>query len=235
MTIVLTRAARAVVLGVLLVVAACAVPAESAPPPLRVMTLGDSITNGGSASDHQGYRTALGARLARAGVAVRWSNRGVNGFTTQGLLEHVDGWLAEDHPDVVLLAIGTNDNLDPADVPQTAHRLSDLLDRILASSPDVRVVMAQVAVSRQPERAARERYVNSQISAVVATRGPRVTPADLTGIPATPEYSVDGVHPNDAGYALMAYQWYLALVPVLYLPAPTDDPWRGVPRVVPTS
>ena len=243
MTVVRRRAVRALLVAVTLTISACGAPARapvpapppSSPGPLRVMTLGDSITFGGSATDHQGYRTPLGARLARAGVTVQWSNRGVNAATTGQLIESVDGWLAADRPDVVLLAVGTNDNAHPADIPGTAHRFGVLLDHILGSSPQVQVVMARIALSRRLFHAERERYINSQIPSVVAARAARVTLADFTPVPTTPAYSGDGIHPNDAGYALMAYQWYLALVPVLHLPRPTDDPWAGVPRLEPAG
>lgn len=108
---------------------------------VRIMPLGDSLTQGDDPNDPtspQTYRGALAAQIAAAGYAVDFvgsdttpvagggdaDNEGHGGYTigpdasrfcatcdTANLADHVEGWLAAAQPDVVLLMAGANDLL----------------------------------------------------------------------------------------------------------------------------
>ncbi|HYE06389.1 MAG TPA: hypothetical protein VEL07_12820 [Planctomycetota bacterium] len=94
---------------------------------IRIMPLGDSITQGNTQQDS--YRRPLWHKLAAAGYHVDFvgsektnftgaaahpdfdqDNEGHYGWTIPGILERLDGWLAQNVPDVVLLHLGTNGN-----------------------------------------------------------------------------------------------------------------------------
>lgn len=207
------------------------------PARVRILPLGDSLTYGIGSSTRTGYRTDLLTRLTAAGVDVdyvgsRRNGRGPDldheghpGWRIDEISARIDTWLVDSRPDVVLLDIGTNDYVQEYDTDTTAARLSDLLDRILRSSPTVRVVVAKLLVPIGPERARGIAAFNAAMPAVVAGKGSRVTLADMSRI--SHRNTVEGLHPNDRGYRQMAYQWYRALRPVLggvSWPA-TDNPF----------
>jgi len=213
----------AAVLTALAVPAVARIRTAGEAAPVRVMPLGDSLTYGIGSSTGDGYRSALRAELAGAGVAVDFvgsqrsgagadpENEGHPGWRTDNLAGPLRDWLAEARPDVVLLDIGTNDITQRHAADLAPARTAGLIDRITRELPQVRVVVAKLLVVGYAAAAFR-RY-NAALANIVAARRSRVSLADMSRIPA--RNTVDGVHPTDAGYRQMAYQWFQALRPVL--------------------
>jgi lysophospholipase L1-like esterase len=203
----------------------------------KILPLGDSITFGVGSSTRSGYRTDLLERLAAVGVDADFvgsqsngvgadlDHEGHPGWRIDQVREHVDGWLAQAQPDVVLLDVGTNDYVQSYDQEMAPARLSDLIDRILASSPTVRVVVAKLLLPLGQKRARGVAAFNATIPVVVAGKGPRVAIADMSRI--SRRNTTDGLHPNDLGYRQMAYQWFQSIRTILGGAgwAPTPDPF----------
>ncbi len=213
-------------------------PLGSALRPVRIMPLGDSITVGRGDRKADGYRAPLGSMLTAAGVrydfvgsqqdgtAADRDHEGHVGWTIAEARGRVRGWLAAARPDVVLLDLGTNDMIRSADPHVPAAALADLVDHILASSPDVRVVVATLIVPPTRGRLARPvraRAVprtiafNAEVRALAAARAPRVRVAEMAVVPWSA--TRDGVHPLPRGYRQMARHWFTGLDPVLALRA----------------
>lgn len=220
------RAARAalaaVLLGTLLAVPAAAVPGDLGVP-LRIMALGDSLTIGYGSSDRLGYRRELSEQLNAAGTSHLWagSATGRVGWTVQDLRASIDGWMAADQPDLVLLSVGTNNAAGvPPGMAGFEPALIALVNRILALSPTVRVAIAQVLYSNAPWS---PNLVWVNVAAIHAAWW-----AQPAGRTILVDFSVlhpcrtwDGVHLRDDGYDAMARQWYRALAPTYGWPALT--------------
>ena len=217
--------------GVLVAVLLTAQPASAAPTtggaavplaaPVRVMPLGDSITQGGSSG---GYRLDLGAKLRSAGRDVDFVGSAVDGPSSMPDRDHeghpgwtiaqvdanVVNWLRTHAPRTVLLHIGTNDmyGSDPAGAPR---RLSALVDKITAQAPSADVFVSTIIPIRFAD--ATVRGYNAAIVPLLrakAAAGKRVHVVDA--YPAVPVSDLpDGIHPDAAGYAKMAAVWYDAL------------------------
>jgi lysophospholipase L1-like esterase len=210
--------------------------------PLRVMPLGDSITFGTGSSTFDGYRKDLHRRLTSAGLDVNFvgslhsgtgadtNHEGHKGWTIQRLANHVDRWLADYEPDVILLHIGTNDMV--RDIPGAATRLDRLLDRIAAARPEAEVFVAQIVgladypdVAGQQERTA---AFNRAVPRIVQDKGERFHLVDQSGIHGIDMFNRE--HPNDYGYRQISWNWYRAMQPVLSRGEswPTmNDPYRA--------
>ena len=215
------------VLAVLALLAMAATPAAAAG--VRVMPLGDSITYGSKAPG--GYRLELWTRLQRDGAAVDFvgsrqdgpaslgdrDHEGHSGWRIDEVADAVDGWLAQHQPEIVLLMIGTNDLLQDHAVASAPARLGALLDRITATLPRGRVLVATLPPLGKPAWQAQVDVFNRALPAVVQARartGKRVQLVDVArGMTAAD--LADGVHPNDGGYAKLAAAWYAALRPLL--------------------
>jgi lysophospholipase L1-like esterase len=212
--------------GAVLALAPVAAHADESPAaaaPLRIMPLGDSLTYGIGSSTRSGYRAALRDELAATGVDVDFvgshsnglgddnQHEGHPGWQINEISTNIQQWLSAAQPDVVLLDIGTNDLDRDYDRALAPARTADLIDRITAQLPTVRVVVAKL-LEVDRFQATFRRY-NDVLADVVAARWPRVTLADMSRVPAA--NTVDGVHPTDVGYRQMAYQWYQALRPVV--------------------
>ena len=214
-----------------------------APPLLRIMPLGDSITYGVGSTDGSGYRARLADRLTAAGLRVDFvgsrdagppgadrDNEGHSGWTISRMARRVDRWLAAYRPDVVLLHIGTNDVRTDRYRAGAAKRLGVLLNRIRRDRPSAHLLVARIAGSRRPGLQRRIDVYNRGVARLVAARGdPRMRLVDQAAVRAP------WLHPNDAGYAAMADAWFAALTAAV--PAFRSDvgvavgvvsrPWRG--------
>jgi lysophospholipase L1-like esterase len=122
-------------------------------------------------------------------------------------------------PHIVLLMAGTNDVNGNNDLAGAPARLVGLLDQIDATEPEALVVVAQLTPTRDAVLNARIETFNAAIAVelgALAATGRHVAVVDMyTPFVQTPDYQnallFDRLHPNDAGYALMAGVWYEAI------------------------
>lgn len=198
-------------------------PAEGGPPavpraPVRVLPLGDSITDGGPTG---GYRTPLWQRAQAARCPVDLVGSLRSGPPELGDPDHEGHWgqridqvdalaggrVRAAAPDVVLLHLGTNDLYQGAPAATALVRLDHLLATVLAARPQAVVVVATVVplALRPGPRAA----FNAGLPELVAAhraRGDDVRLADMA--PVDPAHLPDGVHPDVRGDATMATVWW---------------------------
>ena len=215
-----------VVAGFVVVLAFAGASAESAHP-LRIMPLGDSITEGrdGSAT----YRYWLEKDLERAdrpidfvgshkgvyGGSPRFGdfdqdNEGHWGWTTGQILEHIDEWAAAARPDVALVHLGTNDVVrNPAVIPQN---LASIIASLRKANPHVVVLLARLIPMHGydgklgPVNEAIERVAREQTSA----ESPVVLVRQDEGFDVAAD-TYDGIHPNESGEKKMAKRWFEAI------------------------
>jgi acyl-CoA thioesterase-1 len=124
------------VLATLLV--ACDAPSLNPPRQSgRILVLGDSLSV--SPSDTDNFPAILEARLRQSGLGWRVTNAGVRGDTTSGGLRRIDGLLAANRPDILVLALGANDGLRGVEISSIARNLDDIISR--AKAEKVRVLL----------------------------------------------------------------------------------------------
>jgi lysophospholipase L1-like esterase len=195
--------------------------AEAAPDVLRVMPLGASSTVGKGSPETAGYRGPLQELLARDGVAVDMvgslrdgpdsvpdrDHEGRGGITLEAMRPRVAEWVRQSAPDVVLLHAGTHDLLQGASAEVAAERLDGVLAEIVAVS-DAHVIVAGVWAPLPGDERDREEF--ERLSAVAVAgfweRGHSMRFVDATNM-LTPDQLVDGLHPNAAGYRVIAEVW----------------------------
>ena len=222
---------------------------------LRIMPLGDSITDGVAVPG--GYRIDLWSKLVAGGYKIDFVGSQYNGPSTLGDHDHeghpgwtiaqidanVVNWLRTYTPRTILLHIGTNDiyGSDPAGAPS---RLGTLLDHITSTSPDAEVFVAQI-IPMSVCCASTVRTFNAALPALVQTRanaGKHVHLVDMYDALTTADLAADGVHPTAAGYGKMATVWYTALrsvpsslTPVGTSPSPTVSSTTASSSATPTA
>jgi lysophospholipase L1-like esterase len=192
---------------------------------VRVMPLGDSITDGFNVPG--GYRIGLWNSLVADGHQVDFvgslvngpdslgdmDHEGHSGWTVAQIDENISAWLTTYTPETILLHIGTNDiyGSDPAGAPS---RLATLVDRIMTQSPDTHLFVAMITPLTDFDAGVRE--FNAAVPGIVeaqAGAGRSVHLVDMFSALTTADLA-DGVHPNEGGYNKMAAAWYEALLSV---------------------
>src|ERR1700761_9353278 len=104
----MTRGFKTLLSIVLLLIMAAAGPAAAAP--IKILALGSSLTQGYGLPPGTEFPVQLQAALNQAGVDAVVTNGGVSADTTAGGLARLD-WSLADHPDAVILELGSNDML----------------------------------------------------------------------------------------------------------------------------
>ncbi|MFC6091969.1 GDSL-type esterase/lipase family protein [Saccharothrix lopnurensis] len=198
-------------------------PSGTAPAAaVRVMPLGDSITDGFNVPG--GYRVDLWQKFTAGGYAVDFVGSAANGPSSLGDRDHeghsgwtiaqidtnITNWLRTYTPRTILLHIGTNDMYggDPGGAPR---RLSALVDKITAQAPDAHLFVATIVPLSSGDQTVRT--FNATIPDLVrrnADAGKKVHLVDMYRALTTADLA-DGVHPNAGGYSKMATTWYNAL------------------------
>jgi len=233
-------------------------------PVLRVMPLGDSITNGTGSNDTAGYRGFLWTLLKNAGYNVDFvgsatSNPGtVSGMDVdheghggwkiddqynsngKGIYEMLPSWCGMfEAPNVILLHLGTNDS--GADSLTNMTRTVAFLDRLYEFEPSAHVIATTLMWRKTAANYARIQNYNSYLTNVVQqqqAKGQKISILDMhAAVPGDDKleegqttYFGDGLHPNAAGYELMANAW-LGAIQELY-PDPSDFDNATIPVAV---
>ncbi len=220
---------------------AIALPRVADAASVRIMPVGDSITDGYNIPG--GYRIHLEDALAGdGGYQFDFVGSLANGPASLADPEHeghtgrridelaplIDATVARHRPEVMLLTIGTNDVLRSHALAQAPQRLSELIDRMVHVAPSATILVSSLTPQRDSAREARVRSYNAAIPAIVrdkVAQGKRVQFIDMHSALTAADLA-DGVHPNTTGYRKMAAVWRAALpaaVPDLPASAATPD------------
>jgi lysophospholipase L1-like esterase len=208
--------------------------------PVRIMPLGDSITEGVGSINFNGYRKPLYQSLVTNGcnfdfVGTQTSgdfpdphHEGHGGYhakrpdTIYDIHDQVYGWLVAHPADIILLHIGTNDISVGG---QSANEISNILDEIDRFSTDIKVILALI-IDRQTHSPVTTQFnidVNNMAQSRIAT-GDDITIVDMEHALNYATDMYDYLHPNDVGYPKMANVWFNTLDSIINPPSITSEP-----------
>jgi acyl-CoA thioesterase-1 len=163
---------------------------------LRILAFGDSLVAGFAVSSKAAFPVRLEKSLRSMGFEVEVINAGLPGDTTTGGLARLERAL-ECAPDMVILELGTNDNLQGFDPALTEANLDTMLTRI--RERNIAVLLTGIAPLR--DLGADYRSSFTSIFPRLATKHQVPLYADfLEGVSGRPELNkADGIHPNPKG------------------------------------
>jgi lysophospholipase L1-like esterase len=186
--------------------------APKRPGETRVVFFGDSITDNWSKAGYGGFFPGR-----------PYVNRGIGGQTTAQMLLRFRPDVIDLRPDAVVILAGTNDiagNAGPVSLESVEQNLATMAE--LAKLHGIRVVLASLLPVSDDKRdregrpllrsegrpASKLRALNEWMAAYARQNGHVyldyfAAVADANGV-LRPDLNDDGLHPNAAGYALMA-------------------------------
>jgi lysophospholipase L1-like esterase len=186
------------------------------------MGFGDSITVGEGSSDDAGYRDRLQAKLHQHFGRADVINQGIAGTRSNHGAGRIDDTLSRERPAYTLILYGTNDwnqnecktafpcfTIDSLRQMVRATRFYQSLP-LLATIPPCNVGFDARA---SPERQEFIRKMNELIRPLAAEE--RAVLVDLEAALLEPgnlaDLFVDHIHPNDAGYEIIASEFFAAI------------------------
>jgi acyl-CoA thioesterase I len=191
--------------------AACAAPTSLQMK--TILVLGDSLSAGFGLKSSEAYPALLAKKLRAAGLNFQMTNASQTGGTTEGGLERLPAHLKR-KIDIFILELGINDAFRGVPVDQIQNNLQQMIDKVKARNPDVRVLIAGMQL---PNYAA-DHYVSAfgkLFAELAAKNGGSLVPYLLDSVAGDPSLNLpDGIHPNAAGQKILAENVWRILEPV---------------------
>jgi acyl-CoA thioesterase-1 len=164
--------------------------------PFKILALGSSLTQGYGLPPGTEFPVQLQAALKKAGIDAVVTNAGVSADTSAGGLARLD-WSLADHPDAVILELGSNDMLRATPPSETEKNLRAILTKLKAAH--VKVLLTGMHAQRNLGAD----YVK-QFDAIYPRLAKEYNvlfyPFFLDGVALNPKLNqADGMHPNPAG------------------------------------
>jgi acyl-CoA thioesterase I len=178
-----------------------------------ILVLGDSLSQGFGLAPGEAYPMLLAKKLRAAGMNFRVTNASAAGGTTEGGLERIPVHL-KSKIDIFILELGINDAFRGVPVDQIENNLQQIIDKVRARNPSVRVVIAGMQLPNY----ATDDYVSAfgkMFADLAARNGAALVPYLLQSVAGNPSLNLsDGIHPNSGGQKVLAETVWHVLEPV---------------------
>ena len=189
--------------------------------PNTYMAFGDSITVGEGSQSTNGYLNVVEQLLAQnLGGRHRVLGDGISGTTSDKGTDRIEGDLRRNHPAYLLILYGTNDwNKAPCKSPDPPCFTIDSLRFMIQAAkaqrtlPVVSTIIPANPDQNPPERNQWVAAMNERIKALAREQGAALADSYAAFTKAGNLATLfDGkVHPNDAGYQLIAGAFFIAI------------------------
>jgi len=160
-----------------------------------IVCFGDSLTAGYGAAIGHDYPSLISKKINLPVI-----NAGVSGNTTGDALERLDQDVLTQNPKLVIITLGANDYFHGRPKEETLANMIKIIERIKSHGAMVAWAEVQMGVLGDP-------YIED-FTTLAKREHILLIPNILSGIIDNPELKYDQIHPNDAGYKIMAERIY---------------------------
>jgi len=166
-----------------------------------IIAFGDSLVAGSGATSGNDFVSLLSRKIGKEII-----NLGVPGDTTADGLARISV-LDQYRPKVVLLLLGGNDHLKKVPIETTFQNLAKIIEHIHSQGAIVLLLGVKGNLFGDKFEPEFERLSDKYSTAYVSNV--------LDGLFGNAEFMEDSIHPNDAGYRIIAERIYPVLIPLL--------------------
>ncbi|MDH3391870.1 MAG: arylesterase [Desulfobulbaceae bacterium] len=168
----------------------------------NIICFGDSLTYGTGAEQNKSYPAQLSAMTDQPVI-----NAGIPGNTTADGLERLETDVLEKSPRIVLITLGGNDLKNGVHKDVAFMNLKTIIEAIQAEGGlvvlgGVKFIILDKGYGEMYKKLAKETDII-------------LIPNILGGLIGKDKYMSDPIHPNGAGYEIMAQKFYKAIEPYL--------------------
>src|SRR5437870_981878 len=178
-----------------------------------ILVFGDSLSDGFMLKRSEAYPALLAKKLHADGLNFQVTNASASGGTTEGGLERLPPHLKR-KIDIFILELGINDAFHGLSVDQIQNNLQQIIDKVKARNPSVRVLIAAMQL---PNYSADD-YVSAfgkMFGELASRNNAALVPYLLQGVAGDPSLNLpDGIHPNAAGQKILAENVWRVLEPI---------------------
>ena len=182
--------------------------------PKVILFYGDSLTAGYGLSPEEAFPALVEKKLNQDEKKVRVVNAGLSGETSAGGLTRLD-WVIRQHIDVFVLELGANDGLRGLPLEQTQKNLQQIIDRVKAKFPNVKIVIAGMMVppNMGPEYTTKFRKIFPDLA---KKNNATLIPFLLQDVAGNEKLNIeDGIHPNPEGHKIVAENVVKVIAPLI--------------------
>ncbi len=164
----------------------------------RIIAFGDSLTSGTGATSGKDYPSQLSGIISRPVI-----NAGVPGDTTASALKRLEKDVLAYSPDIVLITLGGNDLKNGIRADDAFENLKMIVN--LIHNQGARVIIGGLTIPF------RDRGYGRGFKHLADETGATLIPNILEGIMGNRKLMSDPIHPNDAGYKILAERFNEAM------------------------
>lgn len=181
-------------------------------PSLRILFLGDSITEGYNLQREQAYPQLIENILKSEGRQVVCVNAGISGSTSASGLSRLR-WHLKNKPDLMVLALGANDGLRGLPADSTTQNLRSIIQE--AKKNNIKVLLAGIKIPRNMGASYLKEF-ESLFPKLAKEQSVPLLPFILQDVAGIDRLNLpDRIHPNPEGHKILAQNVLKALRPLL--------------------
>ncbi|MFA4870662.1 MAG: arylesterase [Pedobacter sp.] len=185
----------------------------------QIIFFGDSLTAGYGlrSAPTESFPALLQQKINQSGFPYQIINAGISGDTTQSALYRLEKVLRSPIA-IFILALGANDMLQSHSPTATAANLEKIIQRVKETNPEVKLALLGMELPAWITQAKAEPY-RKLYRGLAEKYGMSYLPFLLEGVAGKPELNMpDGLHPNAAGYQIIAERVWPLLHSMLEIP-----------------
>ncbi|UKT62607.1 arylesterase [Pedobacter mucosus] len=180
----------------------------------NILFFGTSLTAGYGLDPTEAYPALIQNRIDSLKLNYKVINGGLSGETSAGGKGRID-WLLKQPVDIFVLELGANDGLRGLAVAETTKNLQDIIDRVKAKYPNVKMVIA--GMQMPPNMGAKFTTDFKNIYPTLAKKNDMaLVPFLLDKVGGIPKLNQqDGIHPTAEGDKILANNVWVVLKDLL--------------------
>lgn len=164
--------------------------------------VGDSLSAEYGLRRDSGWVALLDQRLRETGKNYQIHNASISGDTTSGGLSRLPATLAQQHPAIVIIELGSNDALRGLALDMTKQNLDTMTKLSQEAGAQVLLLGMQIPPNYGPRYTEQFRQ---NFLRVATRRNAKLVPFLLEGIAQDPSlFQADAIHPNETAQAAIA-------------------------------
>lgn len=171
----------------------------------EIIFFGDSLTAGYGlrSASTESFPALLQQKINQSGFQYQIINAGISGDTTQSALYRLENVLRSPAA-IFILSLGANDMIRGHSAAATAANMEKIIQRVKEIYPEVKLALLGMELPAWITQARAEPY-RKLYRGLAEKYGMSYLPFLLEGVAGKPELNMsDGLHPNAAGYHIIA-------------------------------